>query len=79
MAKYLNNEPLLILPKETILGALLNYITCEEHKNFQPVNSNWGIVAPMEMDKKIRKDKKKKAELLANRGIEVLNSYISSL
>ena len=79
MARYLKNVPLLTLPKETILGALLNYITCEEHKNFQPVNSNWGIVAPMEMDKKIRKDKKKKAELLANRGIEVLNSYISSL
>ena len=79
MARYLKNELLLTLPKETILGALLNYITCEEHKNFQPVNSNWGIVAPMEMDKKIRKDKKKKAELLANRGIEVLNSYINSL
>ena len=79
MARYLKNEPLLILPKETILGALLNYITYEEHKNFQPVNSNWGIVAPMEMDKKIKKDKKKKAELLAYRGFEILNNYINPL
>lgn len=77
MARFLNGEPLLNLPKETVLGALMNYITCEEHKKFQPVNSNWGIIAPMEMDKKTRRDKKLKNELLANRSIEVLNNFLN--
>ena len=76
MARYLKNEPLLTLPKETVLGALMNYITDSEHKKFQPVNSNWGILAPMEMDKKSRKDKKLKNELLAKRSVETLDSFL---
>ena len=78
MARYLKGKSLLTLPKETMLGSLLNYITFEEHKHFQPVNSNWGIVAPMEMPKKIRKDKKKKNEMLANRSIEILNDFVNN-
>ena len=70
MAHYIKNEPLLTLPKETILGALMNYITDSEHKKFQPVNSNWGILAPMEMDKKTKKDKKLKNKLLAERSLK---------
>lgn len=77
MARFLNEEELLSLPKETILGALTNYISFEEHKNFQPINSNWGIVPPVELPKKERKNKKLKNEMLANRSIESLNSYLS--
>ena len=72
----LKKEPLLTLPKETVLGALMNYITDPEHKKFQPVNSNWGILAPMEMDKRTKKDKKLKNELLANRSIKTLRIFI---
>ena len=70
MARYLNNESLLILPQTTMLGALTKYISCEEHTSFQPINSNWGIIAPMEMDKKTRKDKKLKNQLYSLRAIE---------
>lgn len=77
MARFVKGQPLLTLPPETVLGALLNYITFEEHKKFQPVNSNWGIVAPMEMERKIRKDKKAKNELLANRSIETLKTFLA--
>ena len=76
MARYIKGEPLITLPNETILGALMNYITNSEHKKFQPVNSNWGILAPMEMDKKIRKDKKLKNELLAIRSIETIKKFL---
>ena len=75
-ARFLNGDPLLTLPSETMLGALLNYITFEEHKNFQPVNSNWGIIAPMDMDRKTRKDKKLKNELLSNRALGKLKNEI---
>ena len=76
MARYLKGEPLLTLPKETVLGALIGYITDSEHKKFQPVNSNWGILAPMKMDKRTKKDKKFKNELLANRSVETLKNFI---
>ncbi len=78
MAKYLRNEPLLTLPSTTMLGALTNYISCEEHKSFQPINSNWGIIAPMEMDRKTRKDKKLKNQLLSSRAIEELNLFLQN-
>jgi len=82
MARYIKavvglaNPTYLELPKETMLGALCSYISDSEHKNFQPINSNWGIIAPIELPKKDRKNKKLKNELLANRSIEVLKSLI---
>jgi len=74
MANYLKKEPLLILPQETMLGSLCKYISFESHKSFQPVNSNWGIVAPIEIDKKERKNKKLKNELLAKRSLNYLSN-----
>ncbi len=76
MARYLNNEPLLTLPQTTMLGALTAYISCSEHTAFQPINSNWGIIAPMEMDKKTRKDKKLKNKLLSDRAIDAIKEYV---
>ena len=77
MARLLNNEPLLELPTDTMLGALTHYITNPEHTNFQPINSNWGIVPPVELPKKERKNKKLKGELMANRALESLKSYLA--
>ncbi len=74
MAKYLKGEELLVLPKETMLGALTNYITDENHDKFQPINSNWGILSPIELPKKERKNKKLKAELYSKRSIEFLTT-----
>ena len=70
--RLIKNEPLIELDNKTMLGALIDYITFEGHKNLQPVNSNWGIVAPIELDKKIKKDKKAKNSLLANRSISCI-------
>ena len=77
MAKLLNNEPLLELPKETMLGALTYYITDPEHTNFQPINSNWGIVPPVELPQKERKNKKLKGELLSRRAAETLKQFLN--
>ena len=55
MARLINNEELLILPKQTMLGALTQYISDENHTKFQQINSNWGIVEPIELPKKERK------------------------
>ena len=69
MCRFINKENLLKLEAISILGALCSYITYQEHKHFQPINSNWGILSSMEMDKKTKKDKKLKNKLLADRSI----------
>ena len=75
MAKFLNNEPLLELPPETMLGALTHYITNPENDHFQPINSNWGIIPSVELPKKERKNKKLKGELMSKRALETLKKY----
>jgi len=85
MARRIFGKELLILPKETMLGALANYITDKAHLAHiskrdgslrylppQPINSNWAIVAPIDLPKKERKNKKLKTELLSKRAIEVI-------
>lgn len=75
MAKHLNREELLTLPKENMLGALCAYISDPAHEKFQPINSNWGIITPIDLPKKERKNKKLKNELLAKRSIGTLSNY----
>lgn len=68
------------LAKETMLGALTNYISHADPKNFQPINSNWGIIntKPDDMEKKIRKNKKLKNEFLANRALGLIEAAEAS-
>ena len=78
-AKYINGEKLLELPQETMLGALTHYITNSEHTSFQPINSNWGIVPPIDLPKKERKNKKLKAELISERSLEKMSEILTAL
>jgi len=58
------------------LGALTNYVSDPAHEKFQPINSNWGIVEPIDralIPKHERKNKKFKNELLAKRSIDLLS------
>ena len=74
MVSFIKGEPLITLPAETMLGALCNYITFEEHKKLNPINSNWGILSPIEVEKKYRKDKKYKAEIYVKRSLDYLKN-----
>lgn len=76
MAKYIKGEELLTLPTETMLGALMNYITNPEQTKFQPINSNWAIVKEIDLSKQIRKNKKEKNTILSNRSIETLTEFL---
>lgn len=60
-------------PKETMIGALANYISTG-NKNFQPMNANYGILPELE-GKKIS-DKKVKYGKLSDRAIELLQNEI---
>lgn len=77
--KFLKNEKMLSLSTNTMLGALIDYITYSEHKKFQPINSNWGITAEIEGDKKKLKDKKYKNNLRMERALKEINEVKRSL
>lgn len=80
MAQRILKEEPIILPQETILGALTRYITAPEHleskHSLQPTNSNWALVPALELPKKERKNKKLKNEMLSKRSIDVLEGFI---
>ena len=57
-------------PEETMLGSLAKYISTE-NKNYQPMNANFGILKPLDI--KI-KDKKEKYTKLASRAINEIEN-----
>ncbi len=54
MANYLNNTSFTKFSSKTVIGALANYISSANSKNFQPMNANWGIVENSSSEKKDR-------------------------
>lgn len=66
----LNGKQPFILPKFTMIGALLNYITDDSVENFQPMGANFGILPSLDVH--IR-DKKERYAALAQRSLEYFN------
>ena len=65
----IKQEEKIIFPKETVIGALTNYVSSPNEK-FQPMNANYGILPELE-GKKIS-DKKLKYGKLSDRALEKL-------
>ncbi len=65
-----------IFPAETAIGALSYYISSSYVKDFQPMNINFGLIKPLEI--KI-KDKKEKCQKIASRSLEIINKMVSEL
>lgn len=42
--RKLNGLPLIEVPRDTVTGALINYILTAEVKNFSPMNANWALI-----------------------------------
>ena len=72
-ARFASGEEPLVLPPETMLGALVNYITDESVDNFQPMGANMGILPTLE--KKIR-HKDERYAALAERAIAGLEAVL---
>ena len=74
MAAKLQGRDLPDFPKETAIGALGLYISDESIENFQPMNINFSIIAPLE--KRIRK-KAEKNLAIANRSLEQIDQMLA--
>ncbi|PMQ01538.1 MAG: methylenetetrahydrofolate--tRNA-(uracil(54)-C(5))-methyltransferase (FADH(2)-oxidizing) TrmFO [Dictyoglomus sp. NZ13-RE01] len=72
--RLITGKPLITLPPETMIGALIGYVTSPiSVKDFQPMNANWGLMPPIE---KRVKDKKLRNEIYAKRSLNTLSEII---
>ena len=72
--RLVKNQPLVVPPKETAIGALINYLDTADPKHFQPMNINWGLFPPLSEKKKL--SKKEKYHKLAQRALKSLTEWI---
>ena len=63
-------------PAETAHGSLANYISNPAIENFQPMNINFGLIPPLSV--RIRKKKEKNAQIAA-RALEQLDAFLANL
>ncbi len=68
--------PTVEFPAETAHGALANYISNPAVENFQPMNINFGLIPPLAV--RIRKKKEKNAQIAA-RALEALEKFLNLL
>ncbi len=76
MLRRLQGKDMLSLPKESMLGALSKYISDKSVVNFQPMGANMGILPPLEVR---IKDKKERYKQIALRGLEKLRMSINEI
>ncbi|WP_397351911.1 FADH(2)-oxidizing methylenetetrahydrofolate--tRNA-(uracil(54)-C(5))-methyltransferase TrmFO [Paenibacillus xylanexedens] len=74
-AKAALGQELVVLPVETTLGSMAQYITTADFKHFQPMNANFGLLPKLET--KIR-NKKEKNEALAQRALDGITSFAAA-
>lgn len=72
LANKMLGKSIAMLPKTTIIGAVVNYLVTASAVNFQPMNANFGILPPL--DEKI-KDKALKKLAYSNRAINDIKLY----
>ncbi len=53
--RWMQGKEPLVLPPTTMLGALCHYITSADMKDFQPMKANFGILPPLEAQKRLNK------------------------
>ncbi len=68
--------PAVSFPEETAHGALAKYISNSAIENFQPMNINFGLIPPLEV--RIRKKKEKNAQIAA-RALEKLSDFLQMI
>lgn len=76
MARFLGGEPLLVPPRESMMGSLLYYITHADPENFQPMKANMGLLPDLE--ERVR-GKQARYGVYAERAQAALADYLAAL
>ncbi|MCQ2417527.1 MAG: methylenetetrahydrofolate--tRNA-(uracil(54)-C(5))-methyltransferase (FADH(2)-oxidizing) TrmFO [Oscillospiraceae bacterium] len=76
--RAVNGKDPLILPRETMLGALTAYITDPYQENLQPMGANMGILPMLNQTFRGKDGKQKKYQAYADRALSALDSCIKA-
>ncbi len=76
LARLIEGRPSLVLPRETMTGALCWYITHAEAKHFQPMKANFGVLPELAPEGR-PKDKRERGGAYARRALEILESTLA--
>ncbi len=71
-ARYIRGETPVILPEETVSGSLFHYISTAETKHFQPMKANFGILPPLEIP---ARSKRERAGQYGERALNAAKSF----
>ncbi len=73
VARVTAGESPIVPPQTTALGSLVEYVTDEDRKEFQPMNANFGLIPPIgrKMPRKARK------QALARRALDDMAAWMS--
>ncbi len=75
MDLYLKGKELYILPSETIMGSMSNYICSANPLGFQPMNANFGIMPELGF----KHGKKERKALYAKRALETMERCVEEI
>jgi len=73
LARRLAGLPVVLPPRETMLGALLHYVHHADAGHFQPMNANFGLLPPLSAPER---DKRRRKEQLAERAVAGMEAYV---
>lgn len=74
LARLLTGQPLLVPPRESMMGSLLYYITHADPENFQPMKANMGLLP--DLDERVR-GKQQRYGVYAERARTALVDYLA--
>jgi methylenetetrahydrofolate--tRNA-(uracil-5-)-methyltransferase len=72
-ARLLFGEELVNFPAETMLGALLRYVTHADPEHFQPMKPNFGLLPPLE--KRVR-GRRRRRQAYAKRARRAMGDFL---
>ena len=75
LGRHLRREPLLVLPCQTMLGALCHYVSHAEARTFQPMKANFGLLP--ELDGPRLRDRRQRQRMYAERSAAAMATTLS--
>ncbi len=78
-ARLLQGQTPLVLPEDTMTGALINYIVHASPKDFQPMKANFGLLPPVEQTNFHRIGKRGRGQVYSERAMISLKKFIQNL
>lgn len=75
-ARLATGRSTLTFPPDTMLGALCQYVTQADMKDFQPMKANFGILPPLDASGRQKMGKRERGQAYSERALAALENYL---